>query len=79
MKIRVILFGTLRKGFPTYDPSHGLEVELADGSSVRDLVDYLEIPRFKLGLVSVGGMLVKADAKLADRDCVRVFQPISGG
>ena len=79
MKIRLILFGTLRKDFPTHDPTNGLEVELADGSSVGDLVDYLEIPRSKLGLVSVGGMLVKADAKLEDRDCVRVFQPISGG
>jgi hypothetical protein len=38
-----------------------------------------DIPRPKLGLVSVGGVLVKADAKLADRDCVRVFQPMAGG
>ena len=44
-----------------------------------DLVDYLEIPRSKLGLVLVDGVLVIADAKLADRDCVRVFQPIAGG
>jgi len=79
MKIQVILFGTLRKGFSTHDPTHGLEVDLADGSSVGDLVDYLEIPRSELGLVSVGGILVKADAKLADRNCVRVFQPIAGG
>ena len=79
MKIQVILFGTLRTGFPTHDPTHGLEVELSDGSSVGDLVDYLEISRSRLGLVSVGGVLVKADAKLADGDCVRVFQPIAGG
>ena len=79
MKIQVILFGTLRKGFPTHDSTHGLEVELADGSSVEDLVDYLKIPRSKLGLISVEGALVKAHAKLADRDCVRVFQPIVGG
>jgi sulfur carrier protein ThiS len=46
---------------------------------LRDLVDYLEIPRSKLGLVSVDGVLVKADAKLADRDCVLIFQPIAGG
>ncbi|MGB5745739.1 MAG: MoaD/ThiS family protein [Desulfobacterales bacterium] len=79
MRIQVILYGTLRKGFPDHDPSEGLKVELAEGSSVGDLVDYLEIPRSKLGLVSVDGMPVKADAKLTDRDCVRVFQPIAGG
>lgn len=75
MKIRIILFGTLRKDFPTHD----FEVDLVDGSSVGDLVDYLKIPRSKFGLVSVGGMPVKADTKPADRDCVRVFQPIAGG
>ena len=79
MKIQVILFGTLRNGLPDHDPAHGLEVELADGSSVADLVDHLEIPRTRLGVVSVGGVLVKADTRLKDRDCVRVFQPIAGG
>jgi sulfur carrier protein ThiS len=79
MRIQVILFGTLRNGFSDHDPTHGLEVDLADGASVGDLVDYLEIPRSKLGLVSVGGIPVRADAKLADQDCVRVFQPIAGG
>jgi sulfur carrier protein ThiS len=46
---------------------------------VADLVDHLEIPRTRLGVVSVGGVLVKADTRLKDRDCVRVFQPIAGG
>ncbi|NNL78738.1 MAG: hypothetical protein HKO68_20590 [Desulfobacterales bacterium] len=79
MRIQVILFGTLRNGLPNHDPTQGLQVELTEGSSVGDLVDYLEIPRAGLGLVSVGGMPVKADAKLADQDCARVFQPIAGG
>lgn len=79
MRVQVILYGTLRNSFPAHDPARGLEVELADGSSVADLVDHLEIPRTRLGVVSVGGVLVKADQKLADRDCVRVFQPIAGG
>jgi len=79
MRIQVILFGTLRKGFPDHDPTRGFEVVLAGGSSVGDLLDYLEISRSKLGLVTKGGVLVKADAKLTDGDCLRVFQPIAGG
>jgi len=79
MRIQVILYGTLRNGFPDHDPTRGFEVELAGGSSVGDLIDHLEIPRSKLGLVSVGGVLVKPHAKLKNRDCVRVFQPIAGG
>ena len=79
MRIQVILYGTLRNGFPDHDPIRGFEVELAGGSSVGDLIDHLEIPRSKLGLVTKGGVLVKADAKLTGGDCVRVFQPIAGG
>ena len=79
MKIQVILYGTLPKGFPGYDPNHGLEVELADGSSVGDLVESLRIPSSKLGLISVEGAMVKAQDKLSNRDCVRIFQPIAGG
>ena len=79
MRIQVILFGTLRNGFPDHDPTRGFEVELAAGASVGDLIDHLGIPRSKLGLVTKGGVLVKADAKLTDGDCLRVFQPIAGG
>jgi sulfur carrier protein ThiS len=79
MRIQVILFGTLRNGFPDHDPTRGFEVELAAGASVGDLIDHLQIPRSKLGLVTQGGVLVKADAKLTDGDCLRVFQPIAGG
>ena len=79
MKIQVILYGTLPKGFPCYDPHHGLEVELADGSSVGDLVEYLKIPPPKLGLISVEGAMVKAQDKLRNGDCVRIFQPIAAG
>jgi sulfur carrier protein ThiS len=79
MKIQVILFGTLRNGFADHDPTHGFEVELAEGSSVGDLVDHLKIPRSKLGQVSVGGVRAEAEAKLTDGDCLRVFQPIAGG
>ena len=79
MKVQVILYGTLRNGFSGHDPTHGLEVELAEGSRVGDLVDQLEISRTRLGVVTVDGIPVKADARLKERDCVRVFQPIAGG
>lgn len=79
MKVQVFLYGTLPKGFPDYDQSRGLEVELPDGSNVGDLVDCLKIPRSKLGLVSVGGAPVRAPTRLKNHDCVKIFQPIAGG
>ena len=58
MKVQVILYGTLRNGFSGHDPTHGLEVELAEGSRVGDLVDQLEISRTRLGVVTVDGIPV---------------------
>ena len=55
MKIRVILFGTLGKQFPEHDPVNGFEVEIAEGSTLGDLVSQLDLPPKKFGLVSMDG------------------------
>jgi sulfur carrier protein ThiS len=79
MKIRVILFGTLRKSFTDHDPVHGMEVEIPEGSTVGDLIAHIDLPAKKFGLVSVDGQLVKAGNLLQENVVVRVFQPIFGG
>jgi sulfur carrier protein ThiS len=79
MRIRVKLFGTLRKGFPNHDSEQGLEVVIPDGASVEDLLAHLEIRGKRIGMVSVGGRVVRRDAILEDGELVRVFQPIFGG
>jgi sulfur carrier protein ThiS len=79
MKIRVILFGTLRKSFADHDPVHGMEVEIPEGSTVGDLIAHIDLPAKKFGLVSVDGHLAKAGNRLQENAVVRVFQPIFGG
>jgi sulfur carrier protein ThiS len=79
MKIRVILFGTLRKSFPVHDPVYGMEVEIPEGSSVGDLISYIDLPAKKFGMVSMDGHLVKTGNLLQENAVVRVFQPIFGG
>ena len=79
MKIRVILFGTLRKSFSDHDPVHGMEVEIPEGSTVGDLIAHIDLPAKKFGLVSVDGHLAKAGNRLQENAVVRVFQPIFGG
>ncbi len=79
MKIRVILFGTLRKSFPGHDPVYGVEVELPEGSSVGDLISHIDLPAKKFGMVSMDGHLVKAGNLLRENAVVRVFQPVFGG
>ncbi len=79
MKVKVRLFGTLGKKFPDHDPLNGFEVEIPKNASVNDLIDQLDIPKSKIGLVSVQGRLVKADKTLKQGDYIRIYRPIFGG
>jgi sulfur carrier protein ThiS len=79
MKVKVRLFGTLGKQFPDHDPLNGFTVKIPDNSTVGELLDQLQIPKSKIGLVSVQGRLVKADKTLKPDDFVRIFRPIFGG
>ncbi len=79
MKVKVRLFGTLGKQFPHHDPLNGFTVEIPDNATVGELLDQLQIPKSKIGLVSVQGRLVNADKALKPNDFVRIFRPIFGG
>ena len=79
MKIRVLLFGTLRKSFSDHDPIHGMEVEIPEGATVGDLIAHIGLPAKKFGMVSMDGRLVKAGNLLKENAVMRVFQPIFGG
>jgi sulfur carrier protein ThiS len=79
MKVKVRLFGTLGKKFPDHDPLNGFEVEIPKDAKVGDLLEQLEIPKSKIGLVSVQGRLVKAGKTLKQGDFIRIYRPIFGG
>jgi sulfur carrier protein ThiS len=79
MKVKVRLFGTLGKQFPDHDPLKGFEVDIPENASVGELLDHLQIPKSKVGLISVQGRLVKAGKILKPDDFVRIFRPIFGG
>ena len=79
MKVKVRLFGTLGNNFPDHDPLDGFEIDIQEEASVGDLLDQLEIPKSKIGLVSVQGRLVKTSKILKPGDFVRIFRPIFGG
>ena len=79
MKITVKVHGTLMKSIADYDHDKGLELELTENIDVAALVDYLGIPKSRIGMVSVNDQPVKADYKLPDKAMVKLFQPIFGG
>ena len=79
MKITVKVHGTLTKYLSEYDPEKGLDLEFPDHADAATLIDYLGIPRSKVGMVSVNGQQVNSADTIPDQSVVKVFQPIFGG
>ncbi len=79
MKVQVRLYGTLSQRFPNYQLSQGIEVEIPDGATAKDLLALLEIPESQRAVVVVEGRVLKADDELPGRVPVSVLQAIGGG
>lgn len=79
MKVRVRLFGTLGQLFPGYQHSKGVEVELPDGATAKDLLAHLGISESQGAAIAVGGRILKADDRIAGGAPVHVLQVIQGG
>ena len=79
MKVKVKLYGTLRQRFPGYQHSQGMEVEIPDGATVKDLLALLEISESQGAVVIMEGRVLKADDKMRRGVPVNVLQVIGGG
>jgi sulfur carrier protein ThiS len=79
MRIRVKLFGTLSQRHPGYQQAQGLEVEIPEGTTAKDLLAHLEIPESRGVAVAVDGRILKADDRIAGGAPVHVLQVLSGG
>ena len=79
MKVKVKLYGTLSLQIPEYKPSRGLDIEIPDGATVKDLLAHLEILETRGATVIANGRVLKADDKLQDGSSLDVFQSIQGG
>ena len=79
MKVKVKLYGTLSLHVPEYKPSQGIEIEIPDGATVKDLLAHLEILETRGAVVISNGRVLKADDKVQDGSSLDVFQSIQGG
>lgn len=79
MKVKVKLYGMLSLHIPEYKPSQGLEVEIPDGATVKDLLARLEILETRGAAVIASGRVLKADDKVQDGSALDVFQSLQGG
>ncbi len=79
MKLKVNLYGTLGQRVPGYQHSQGIEVEIPDGATVKELLARLEISQSQRVVVVMEGRVRKADDKIRCGVPVNVFQSIHGG
>jgi sulfur carrier protein ThiS len=79
MKVKVKLYGILSLHVPEYKPSQGIEVEIPDGATVKDLLAHLEILETRGAVVIANGRVLKANDKMQDGSSLDVFQSIQGG
>lgn len=88
MKITVKLYATLITSVPqdvlARHPELGqrgarTEIELSEGSTLSDLVTYLNLPQEQVKITFVNGKKQKLDYRLTAGDEVGVFPPIGGG
>ncbi len=79
MKMTVKLFGTLRRRFPDYRHQQGIEVEIADGATAKDLLSFLRISESNGAVVAMEGRILKKDDIMQHGAHVTVLQAMHGG
>jgi sulfur carrier protein ThiS len=79
MKVKVRLFGTLSQHFPSYQHAQGLEVEIPEGATVKELFALLGISESEGAVVIVAGRILNADDKIRDGVQVNILQSMYGG
>jgi sulfur carrier protein ThiS len=79
MKVRVQLFGILGRKLPRYSAAEGVQIELPDKSSVRDLLEYLKIPSDWAPAAAMNSRLLKNDDIIKDGADIKIFQSVHGG
>ena len=81
MKIKVNLYGTLTQKVPGYKQASGIEVEIPEGSTVKDLLSLLQIPisGSEKAVVAIDGRIRKTNDEIPSDAHAEIFQPMAGG
>ena len=79
MRIKAKLYGTLSQRFPGYSHSEGIELDLPEGATVKELFALLEIPESQKAVLTMEGRIQKPGDVLQSGAQVHIFNPIHGG
>ena len=79
MKIQVKMLGSLAQQHPGYDPHTELFIDLPDDSTVRDLLEHLNLSTSGDNVVIGDGRVLKSRDRLHASCCISVFPIVHGG
>lgn len=79
MKIQLILYASLAHHMPAEAASNSGFLEVEADSTVKGLIDRLEIPVESAKVIFVNGRHAKGEQALQEGDRVAVFPPVAGG
>ena len=79
MKVNVQLFGVLGRKLPEYSSPDGVEVEVPDGSTAGDLLEYMKIPEDWGASVTMDSRLLRDNELIRDGAEIRLIQSVHGG
>lgn len=83
MQVTLKLFASLGQYLPAHAARNEAPVNVADGITIRELLDGHSVPREACHLVLLNGIFQppsrRADVKLKPGDAVAVWPPVAGG
>ena len=79
MVIRVKLFATLRRHYPHLGIGEAMSVEVAEGTTVGQLLDHLRLPADEVKMIFVNSIVRGTEHLLHDGDELGIFPPVGGG
>jgi len=77
--VRVKLFATLRRHCPHLGIGEPMPVEVAEGTTVGQLLDHLRLSADEVKIVFVNNTVREAGHVLHDGDGLGIFPPVGGG
>ncbi len=79
MKVKVKLFATFQKYLPEGSGLEGVEIEVPEGTTLKDLYTRFALPEETPKITLVDGKHQKEDYIVRAGETISVFPPIAGG
>ena len=79
MKVKLLLFGGLRKHLPEESEGRSNLMDLPEGLRVKDVLDRLSLPAQIPKIIFLNGAKVGEEEGLTDGDRLSIFPPMVGG